>query len=153
MYWRILTVFVFCLFSLSNLKAQDILERNKDFKGATATENHYKVVFQMDQGAPETIKKVFRNINNLLKDPRLSGKLEIELVAFSGGTEAYRKGSEYEQALINLIKQGVQVVQCSNTLIERKIDKSELYDFLAYVPTGNGELVIRAKQGWVIIKP
>ena len=77
----------------------------------------------------------------------------MELVAFSGGTEAYRKCSEYEEAIKGLIAQGVIVAQCLNTLEERKIDKSELYDFLAYVPTGNGELLIRANEGWTIIKP
>ncbi len=84
---------------------------------------------------------------------RLKGKLQVELIAFSGGTEAYRKGSEYEDAIKGLISKGVIVAQCLNTLKERKIDKSELYDFLAYVPTGNGELLIRASEGWTIIKP
>jgi intracellular sulfur oxidation DsrE/DsrF family protein len=52
-----------------------------------------------------------------------------------------------------LINQGVIVVQCLNTLQERNIDKSELFDFLGYVPSGNGELLIRANEGWTIIKP
>lgn len=110
MSWKIYIVFIFSLFSLSHLQAQDNLARNRDFAGATATEDQCKVVFQMDQGSPEIIKKVFRNIYNLLKDPRLQGKSQIELVAFSGGTDAYRKGGEYEQVLVDLIKQGVQVV-------------------------------------------
>jgi intracellular sulfur oxidation DsrE/DsrF family protein len=107
----------------------------------------------MDQASPEIIKKTIRNINNLLQDPRLKGKVRVELVAFSGGTEAYRKGSEYEDGIKALINQGVIVVQCLNTLQERNIDKSELFDFLGYVPSGNGELLIRANEGWTIIKP
>ena len=133
--------------------AQEALEQNKLYNGAQATEQVYKAIYQMDNGSPEIIKKTIRNINNLLKDPRLKGKVQIELAAFSGGTEAYRKGSEYEEAIKGLINQGVIVAQCLNTLQERKINKSELYDFLAYVPTGNGELLIRANEGWTIIKP
>lgn len=133
--------------------AQQTLEQNKQYTGAQATHSKYKAIYQMDQASPEIIKKTIRNINNLLKDPRLKGKVQVELVAFSGGTEAFRKNSEYEQPLVDLIKQGVIVAQCLNTLQERKIDKSELYDFLAYVPTGNGELLIRAAEGWTIIKP
>ncbi|HLT86268.1 MAG TPA: hypothetical protein VKZ57_01685 [Sphingobacterium sp.] len=133
--------------------AQQTLEQNKLYTGAQATEQIYKAIYQMDNASPEIIKKTIRNINNLLKDPRLKGKLQVELVAFSGGTEAYRKGSEYEKAIKGLISQGVIVAQCLNTLHERRIDKSELYDFLAYVPTGNGELLIRANEGWTIIKP
>ena len=138
---------------MARANAQQTLDQNKLYQGAVAKEQIYKVIYQMDNASPEIIKKTIRNINNLLKDPRLKGKLQVELVAFSGGTEAYRKGSEYEAAIKGLISQGVIVAQCLNTLEERKIDKSELYDFLAYVPTGNGELVIRANDGWTIIKP
>lgn len=138
---------------MTQVKAQQTLEQNKQYSGAVAEKQVYKAIYQMDNASPEIIKKTIRNINNLLKDPRLKGKLQVELVAFSGGTEAYRKGSEYEEAIKGLIAQGVIVAQCLNTLQERKIDKSELYDFLAYVPTGNGELLIRANEGWTIIKP
>ena len=133
--------------------AQQPLEQNKQYTGAQATQAVYKAIYQLDQAAPDRIKKAIRNINNLLKDPRLEGKLQVELVAFSGGTEAYRKGSEFEESIRALASQGVIVAQCLNTMKERNIDKSELYDFLAYVPSGNGELVIRAAEGWIIVKP
>ncbi|MGN6436711.1 MAG: DsrE family protein [Agriterribacter sp.] len=138
---------------LATGNAQEKLEKNKQYTGAQATQPAYKAVYQMDQASPEIIKKTIRNINNLLKDPRLQGKVQVELVAFSGGTEAYKKNSGFEQGLKELIDQGVIVVQCLNTLKERNISKSELYDFIGYVPTGNGELVIRAAEGWTIIKP
>ncbi|ULT27487.1 hypothetical protein KUH03_12560 [Sphingobacterium sp. E70] len=51
----------------------------------------YKAIYQLDSNDPKTIEKAIRNINNVLKDPRLKGHLQIELVAFSGGTEAYLK--------------------------------------------------------------
>lgn len=149
----ILLAFIATSCFITQAKAQQTPEQNKRYNGAQATEQVYKAIYQMDSASPEIIKKTIRNINNLLKDPRLKGKLQVELVAFSGGTEAYRKGSEYEEAIKGLVLQGVIVAQCLNTLQERKIDKSELYDFLAYVPTGNGELLIRANEGWTIIKP
>lgn len=139
-----------CFTTRSN--AQE-LEQNKLYTGAQPAELVYKAIYQLDQESPEIIKKTIRNINNLLDDPRLKGNLQVELVAFSGGTEAFRKGSEYEEAIKGLIFRGVLVAQCMNTLQERNIDKRELYDFLAYVPTGNGELLIRANEGWTIIKP
>lgn len=140
-------------FSAMKANAQSALERNKAFTGAEASAPVYKVIYQMDQGSDEIIKKTIRNINNLLNDPRLKGKVQVELVAFSGGTAAFKKDSGYEEGIKGLVEQGVLVAQCLNTLKERKIDKSELYDFLAYVPTGNGELVIRAGEGWSIVKP
>lgn len=148
----LLSVIAASLF-MTEAKAQQTLEQNKQYNGAIADKKIYKAIYQMDNASPEIIKKTFRNINNLMEDPRLKGKVQIELVAFSGGTEAYRKGSEYENDLKKLIAKGVIVAQCLNTLKEREIEKSELYDFLAYVPTGNGELLIRANEGWTIIKP
>lgn len=147
-----LTLVTICYLSTS-VKAQDALALNKEYVGAQPTLSVYRVIYQLDSGSPELIKKAIRNINNLLNDPRLQGKLEVELVAFSGGTEAFKRNSEYEGAIKKLVNQGVKVAQCLNTLKERRIDKSELYDFLAFVPTGNGELVIRSQQGWTIIKP
>lgn len=146
-----LALLVCCL--STQVKAQDALALNKEYTGAKPTLTVYRVIYQLDSGSPEIIKKAIRNISNLLNDPRLQGKLEVELVAFSGGTEAFKKNSEYEEAIKKLVNQGVKVAQCLNTLKERNIKKSELYDFLAFVPTGNGELVIRSQQGWTVIKP
>ena len=36
---------------------------------------------------------------------------------------------------------------------ERNISKEELFPFIAYVPTGNGELIIRQAQGWSLVHP
>ncbi|MDM8176450.1 DsrE family protein [Olivibacter sp. 47] len=127
--------------------------RNRAYQGAEAIQPRYRAIYQLDSNAPATIEKAIRNINNVLQDPRLKEKIEIELIAFSGGTEAYLKNGKYEPALKSLIDQGVIVAQCLNSLKERKLKKEELYDFIAYVPSGNGELVIRSAQGWTIIKP
>ncbi|RAJ75635.1 hypothetical protein CLV59_109249 [Chitinophaga dinghuensis] len=134
-------------------QAQDKLSQNKSFHGAVATAKSYKAIYQLDTNAPERIEKAIRNINNLLDDPRLKGKIQVELIAFSKGADAYLKTSGFEEKLIALINRGVIVAECENTLRERKIDKDQLYDFIAYVPSANGELVIRAAAGWSIVKP
>lgn len=146
--------FLLCSLSLSALAQEDKLLSNKEFHGATAAKKKYKAIYQLDTNDPKTIEKAIRNINNVLKDPRLKGKIQIELVTFSGGTEAYlKKNSQYEQSLKDLINKGVIVAQCLNSLEERKLSKDELFDFVAYVPSGNGELIIRANEGWIIVKP
>ncbi len=137
-------------------KAQDnkLLLNNHQYTGAVAKKKAYKAIYQLDSNDPKTIEKAIRNINNALKDPRLKGHLQIELVAFSGGTEAYlKKNSQYEKPLKDLVEKGVIVAQCLNTLEEKHIAKEELFDFIGYVPSGNGELILRAKEGWVIVKP
>ncbi|MGF7027950.1 MULTISPECIES: DsrE family protein [Sphingobacterium] len=137
-------------------KAQDnkLLLNNHQYSGAVAKKKAYKAIYQLDSNDPKTIEKAIRNINNVLKDPRLKGHLQIELVAFSGGTEAYlKKNSQYEKPLKDLVEKGVIVAQCLNTLEEKHIAKEGLFDFIGYVPSGNGELILRANEGWVIVKP
>lgn len=129
------------------------LEKNRAFTGATASKKMYHAIYQLDVNDPKIIEKAIRNINNALTDPRLAGKIAIELIAFSGGTDAYMKDSKYEQELKALVEKGVIVSQCNNTLKERKIDRNKLYDFIAIVPSGNGELIIRQAEGWSVIKP
>ncbi|WP_433902348.1 DsrE family protein [Sphingobacterium puteale] len=137
-------------------KAQSnkLLLNNHQYTGAVSKKKLYKAIYQLDSNDPKTIEKAIRNINNVLKDPRLKGHLQIELVAFSGGTEAYlKKNSQYEKPLQDLVEKGVIVAQCLNTLEEKHIAKEELFDFIGYVPSGNGELILRANEGWVIVKP
>ncbi|WP_212006060.1 DsrE family protein [Chitinophaga sp. HK235] len=129
------------------------LQKNHAFTGAVAKQRQYNAIYQLDKNDPKVIQKAIRNINNALNDPRLKGKLQIELVAFSQGTDALLKGSEYEEALKALIGRGVIVAQCRNTLEERKIPLEQLYDFVALVPSGNGELIIRQAEGWSVVKP
>ena len=129
------------------------LEKNTAFTGAKAKQKKYHAIYQLDNGDEKIIGKAIRNINNALNDPRLAGKIEIELIAFGGGTDAYMKGSKYEEDLKALVQKGVIVAQCNNTLKERKITRDQLYDFIAIVPSGNGELIIRQADGWSVIKP
>jgi len=133
--------------------AEQALKKNRAFSGATAMQPAYQAIYQLDTNNPKIIEKAIRNINNALTDPRLAGKITVELVAFSGGTDAYLMGSPYEAALKDLVKKGVIVAQCNNTLKERKLSRKQLYDFIAIVPSGNGELIIRQAQGWSVIKP
>ncbi len=149
----IITSFALLLAAIQ-LQAQDnALERNSRYSGASATKKQYKAIYQLDQNDPHIIEKTFRNINNALTDSRLAGKLQVELITFSGGSNAYLKNGKYEEDLKKLVEKGVIVAQCNNTLKERNINRDSLYNFIAIVPSGNGELIIREQEGWTIIKP
>src|SRR3981081_3830453 len=74
----------------------EALTKNRAFTGAIATKKSYHAIYQLDNNDPKIIEKALRNINNALNDPRLAGKIQIELIAFGGGTDAYLKGSKYE---------------------------------------------------------
>jgi intracellular sulfur oxidation DsrE/DsrF family protein len=144
---KFLTVITALMISM-NLSAQQ-----KPFHGAIATKKIYRAVYQLNSDDEKKISATLKNINNALEDPRLAGKLKVELVVHGGGVVAFKKDSPYEQQLLALQKKGVVLVQCENTLKERNIKKDELFSFISFVPSGNGELIIRQDQGWSIIHP
>ena len=123
------------------------------FEGAQATKDHYGVIFHIDEGGQATIKKTLTNVENLLHDPRLKGKVQVELIANSKGFAVYVKNNGFEDKLKELQKQGVILAQCSNTLHELHVDRKDLYSFVSIVPSGMGEITLREAQGWAYIHP
>ncbi|WP_316822318.1 DsrE family protein [Pedobacter gandavensis] len=144
----ILFLFLSCSF-LTPVMAQN----TPVFTGAKATKKHYKALYVLNNGEEKRINACLRNIKNALEDPRLKGKLEVELIVFGDGVAVYNKNNSYEATLKALQAKGVVLAQCENTLRERKIDKSELFDFISFVPSGNGEIIIREAEGWAIVHP
>ena len=125
----------------------------KAFTGAEATLDNYKALYELNSSDTKTITATLRNINNALEDPRLKGKLEVELIAFGDGLAVYQKDNSFEEALKKLEAKGVILAACQNTIRERKIDTNKLFSFISFVPSGNGEIIIRQYQGWAVLHP
>jgi intracellular sulfur oxidation DsrE/DsrF family protein len=149
-YTLILAAFVFLTF-IKTASAQQT--DPAAFTGATAKLKHYNALYILNSNDDKKIKGLLRNMDNALEDPRLKGKLHIELIAFGDGVAVYMKSGTYEQALKDLQAKGVVLAQCSNTIKERKIDKNDLFPFISYVPSGNGEIIIRQYEGWAVVHP
>ncbi|MEO6146938.1 MAG: hypothetical protein ABIT70_07780 [Sulfuriferula sp.] len=124
-----------------------------DFHGAVPDKAQYNVIFHLDSGGTPAIKKTLNNIENILHDPRLAGKLHVELIANSKGFDVYVKNNGFEEKLKHLQAQGVILAQCANTLKELHIDRKDLYPFISIVPSGMGEITIREAQGWAYVHP
>jgi intracellular sulfur oxidation DsrE/DsrF family protein len=124
-----------------------------EFHGAVANLKEYKALYILNQGDDKKIKTVLRNINNALKDPRLKGKLKVELIAIGDGVEIFKRANRYDTLLLALKSKGVILAQCENTIREKKISKDDLWPFISYVPSGNGEIIIRQYQGWAMVHP
>jgi len=127
--------------------------RTNSFNGAPATLKNYKALYFLDDADDKKIRGIIRNINNALDDPRLKGKLEVELVAFGEGVAIYKKVNAYDSLLLQLQNRGVILAQCENTMRAFKISRDELWAFTSYVPSGNGEIIIRQSEGWSVIHP
>ncbi|RAJ85640.1 hypothetical protein CLV59_102345 [Chitinophaga dinghuensis] len=121
---------------------------------ATAQQKtRYKAIYQLNSDDDKVIRATLRNIKNALEDPRLQKKVTIELVAHGNGVAAFRKDHPYEELLQDLKTRGVLLVECENTLRERNIVKEDLFPFISYTPSGNGELIIRQAEGWSYVHP
>ena len=123
------------------------------YAGAPATQKHYRAVYQLDSSDPKLINQTLHNMKNALEDLRLKGKLELELVVFSGGTVVFRKDQSYEADVLALQQAGVILAQCQNSLKAYKLTKEDMLPYISIVPTGNGELIIRQADGWVLVHP
>lgn len=123
------------------------------YAGAPATQKHYRAVYQLDSSEPKLINQTLHNMKNALEDPRLKGKLELELVVFSGGTVVFRKGQPYEADVLYLQQAGVILAQCANSMKAYKLTKDDMLPYISIVPTGNGELIIRQAEGWALVHP
>ena len=128
-------------------------ENSTNFHGAVATLKSYKVLYILNQSDDKKIKAVLRNIKNALEDPRLKGKLTVELVVFGDGVEVFKKANHYDTLLLKLQDKGVVFAQCENTIRERGVSKDALWPFIGFVPSGNGEIIIRQYQGWATLHP
>lgn len=135
-----------CIVFVKSAGAQNV-------EGAVATQAHYKAIYFLDDSVSNKIQLTLRNIDNALEDERLKGKLEIELVAFGQGYTIYQKTKPYEQQLLALQKKGVILAVCNNTVKAFHVDKATLFPFIGYVPSGNGEIIIRGADGWVVVHP
>ncbi len=140
-------------FAQNSYSEKDAIKSAEAFKGARAKKKQYYAVYQLNTSDEKIINATLRNISNALEDPRLKGKLKVELVAFSGGWQVFNKDNNYKDKLLDLKKKGVILAQCHNTLEERNIPTTQILPFVSIVPSGNGELIIRQAQGWAIVKP
>jgi len=123
------------------------------YAGAPATQKHYRAVYQLDSSDPKLINQTLHNMKNALEDPRLKGKLELELVVFSGGTVVFKKDQPYEADVLYLQQAGVILAQCANSMKAYKLTRDDMLPYISIVPTGNGELIIRQAEGWALVHP
>lgn len=147
------TLIIFAFALLAAAKPAKAQTDPAAFTGAVARLKSYNALYILNSSDERKITGTLRNIANALEDPRLKGKLHIELIAFGDGVSVYMKSGSFEETLKSLQAKGVILAECSNTVRERKIDKNDLFPFISYVPSGNGEIILRQYEGWATVHP
>jgi intracellular sulfur oxidation DsrE/DsrF family protein len=64
--------------------------------GAEANGKEYKALYILNESDDKKTRSVIRNVNNALEDPRLKGKLQVDLVAFGDGVALYKRSNQYD---------------------------------------------------------
>jgi intracellular sulfur oxidation DsrE/DsrF family protein len=109
------------------------------------------VVVHLDEEGDTKQTSVMRNVSNLLDD--LDGDTEVELVAHGPGIGLCLSDSPQAATLQGLIRRGVTVAACENTLRAQNIDRNRLAGGVVPVPAGMGELVRKQRHGWAYVRP
>ncbi len=150
---KILKLLLLSAFVLLSSKSFCQSTTQSNFNGAEANLKSYKALFILDESNSKKMHGILHNIENALDDPRLKGKLQVELIAFGPGVELYEKNNHMDTMLLPLVKRGVIFAECENTMKMKNLSPDDLWPFVSYVPSGNGEIIIRESQGWVGVHP
>jgi intracellular sulfur oxidation DsrE/DsrF family protein len=147
--------YAFILFAIASLAFVKPASAQTDttLTGATAKLGHYDALYVLNSGDEHKIDMTLRFLSNALEDRRLKGKLHIELIAYAGGVKVYMKNGPYEKQLKDLYDKGVTLAQCNNTMLMMHISRTDLFPFIVYVPSGNGEVILRHYDGWAVVQP
>jgi intracellular sulfur oxidation DsrE/DsrF family protein len=146
-------MFIFVTISLIAAVKSAKAQTDTTLTGATAKLGQYDALYVLNSGDDNKIKATLRFLSNAMDDRRLKGKLHVELIAFSSGVNVYMKSGKYEKELKALYDKGVVLAECNNTMLAMNISRNDLFPFVVYVPSGNGEIILRHYDGWAVVQP
>jgi intracellular sulfur oxidation DsrE/DsrF family protein len=115
-----------------------------------------RIVLQLADGDAATQARTLNVANNLIKHYGGPDFVDIEIVAYGPGLSLLFPGNENAERISSLVANDVRFVGCLNTVesIERQTGKRpELIPATIPVQTGVAQLVERAQQGFVVIRP
>src|SRR5688572_28155074 len=90
----------------------------------------YKVVFDVGEGGDEYFERVVQKVANLTRDSRLAGRLDIRIVAHTTGIDfvASARNQPQGESIAVLIKSGVTIQACGNSMRGHKMTKADLFN-------------------------
>ena len=115
-----------------------------------------RIVLQLGDGDAETQARTLNVANNLIKHYGGPDFVDIEIVAYGPGISLLYPGNDNAERITSLLANDVRFVGCLNTVesIERQTgERPELIPETILVQTGVAQLVTRAQQGFVVIRP
>lgn len=119
-----------------------------------AQNNTYKkhlIVMQLTSADTMVHKGLIKQLNNLKTG--WGDTVNIEVVCHGPGIELLMSSkSRFSQQINQLQQKGIDFVACENTMLEKKINKTEILPNMIFVRMGIGEIILKQEQGWHYIK-
>ena len=110
-----------------------------------------KAVIHVNFGDPDRQEDALGNIENILK---AAPTTQIEVVCHGKGINlVVTKQSKHAEKLETLMKQGVDVVACENTMKKKAIEEDALVTGVTTVPSGAIEVLRKQQEGYGYFRP
>lgn len=109
----------------------------------------HKLVIQLTSQDSMVHKGLIKQMNNILA---AAPNTQIELVCHGLGITFLQLSHSTVLPAIKKLKEKVVFIACENTLLEKKIAKTDITNDADYVKAGIVEIIIRQEQGWSYVK-
>ncbi len=110
------------------------------------------VVVQVSESDPARWNLALTNVRNM-QDDMGADKVAIEIVAYGPGIGMLKRDAETSARISDLVKRGVVVQACQNTMRNQKLERADMNQDVGYVPAGVVEIVKRQQEGWAYLRP
>ncbi len=111
----------------------------------------YRVIFQVSDPDANTHETALRNIRNTAAD--LGDDASVAVVAHGPGIGLLTGATGFEDQVGEIVKSGIEVLACRNTLNRLSIPVEDLLPGVEVVSAGIGEIVRRQHEGWAYVRP
>lgn len=95
------------------------------------------------------VDQALTSCNNLINE---IPDAEVEVVFHQSAINAVVRGSTVEDRIRDLMRRGVTIVACRNSMRSRNITEDQLIDGVKIVNAGVAEIVRKQAEGWVYLK-
>lgn len=112
----------------------------------------HRVVMEVSTDDPTVWEAVLNNVENV-RAAFGSDATAVTLVAHGGGLQMLlRSNTAQMPRMEKLAAGGVVFAACENTMLRKKVSRSDLLPFATTVDSGVAEVVRKQEQGWSYVK-
>jgi intracellular sulfur oxidation DsrE/DsrF family protein len=120
---------------------------------AQTADRKHRLLIAVSDNDPGKWNMVMNNVKNAQEDVGGADKIDIEVVAYGPGIMMIKNETPVAGHINDLLKSGVKVVGCENTMKAMKLEKSQMMSTVGYVPAAVTEIMKKQEQGWAYVRP